>query len=186
MCAIAPERNFGPRILDSSAEDTAERLGVLLSLSAVVCNSFGLDFGGSGFGKSAQSQGSAEGLKEGLDKFWDTSARSADSQINAFLCRGRIGPGHRRDAPLGRKPTLLGGASIASGYTPSALAGALPRHPLPLKGCKSAIQRKIPQAELAPQDTGKSISEAPQSPSESAYDLHQRMQRKACQYPHPK
>ena len=31
-------------------------------------------------------------------------------------------------------PTLLGRASIASGYTPSALAGALPRHPLPLKG----------------------------------------------------
>ena len=37
--------------------------------------------------------------------------------------------GHRRDAPLGRMPTLLGGASIASGYTPPALAGALPRHP---------------------------------------------------------
>ena len=42
--------------------------------------------------------------------------------------------GHRRDAPLGRMPTLLGGASIASGYTPSALAGALPRPPYPLKG----------------------------------------------------
>ena len=42
--------------------------------------------------------------------------------------------GHRRDAPLGRMPTLLGGASIASGYTPPALAEALPRPPCPLKG----------------------------------------------------
>ena len=57
--------------------------------------------------------------------------------------------GHRRDAPLGRMPTHLGGASIASGYTPSALAGALPQHPLPLKGCKSAIQRKAPHAKFA-------------------------------------
>ena len=28
----------------------------------------------------------------------------------------------------------MGGASIASGYTPAAFAGAEPRHPLPLKG----------------------------------------------------
>lgn len=28
----------------------------------------------------------------------------------------------------------LGGASIAAGYTPDAFAGAMPRHPLPLKG----------------------------------------------------
>ena len=49
---------------------------------------------------------------------------------------GAPSPGHRRDAPLGRMPTHLGGASIASGYTPSALAGALPRPPCPRKGEK--------------------------------------------------
>lgn len=37
----------------------------------------------------------------------------------------------------------LGGASIASGYTPAAFAGAKPRHPLPLKGRKeNAMQTK--------------------------------------------
>lgn len=40
----------------------------------------------------------------------------------------------------------LGGASIASGYTPAAFAGAKPRHPLPLKGRRgsegSEMQRK--------------------------------------------
>ena len=55
---------------------------------------------------------------------------------------GRTGKGQCRGAPLGRMPTLWGGASIASGYTLSALAGAEPRHPLPLKGSKIAIQRK--------------------------------------------
>ena len=44
---------------------------------------------------------------------------------------GRTGQGHRRDAPLGQRSPPSGGASIASGYTPPALAGALPRHPQP-------------------------------------------------------
>ncbi len=185
MCAIVPERNFGPRILDSSAEDTGGRLGRAPSLPAVVCSRPGLDFGGSGFGKVSRARAEQRGRRSGINSgIHLPEVRTVRSMC--FCAVGRIGPGHRRDAPLGRKPTLLGGASIASGYTPSALAGALPRHPLPLKGCKSAIQRKIPQAEFAPQDTGKSISEAPQSPSESACDLHQRMQRKACQYPHLK
>ena len=40
-------------------------------------------------------------------------------------------------------PTFLGGASIASGYTPPALAGALPRHPLtPEGGERSSMQKK--------------------------------------------
>ena len=39
--------------------------------------------------------------------------------------------GHSQKRPDGGMPTFLGGASIASGYTPPALAGALPRHPLP-------------------------------------------------------
>jgi hypothetical protein len=43
---------------------------------------------------------------------------------------------------LGRKPTLLGGASIASGYTPPALAGALPRLPLPPKGGERRSMQK--------------------------------------------
>ena len=59
--------------------------------------------------------------------------------------------GHRRNAPMGRMPTLLGGASIASGYTPPALAGAMPRHPLPLKGRKSAVQKEARHAKSAPQ-----------------------------------
>ena len=46
---------------------------------------------------------------------------------------------------------LLGGASIASGYTPPALAGAFPRHPLPLKGRKDAVQKEAHHAEFAPQ-----------------------------------
>ena len=47
-----------------------------------------------------------------------------------------IGPGEGRRtpqpqrAPLGRKPTF-GRASIASGYTPAAFAGAKPRPPCP-------------------------------------------------------
>ena len=63
--------------------------------------------------------------------------------------------GHRRDAPLGRMPTRLGGTSIASGYTPSALAGALPQHPLPLKGSKSAVQRKAPPRKICAAETKK-------------------------------
>ncbi len=43
---------------------------------------------------------------------------------------------------MGRKPTLLGGASIASGYTPPALAGALPRLPLPPKGGERRSMQK--------------------------------------------
>ena len=55
-----------------------------------------------------------------------------DSDAVCGLCEPFVGETtfhHGRDAPLGRMPTLLGGASIASGYTPPALAGALPRHP---------------------------------------------------------
>ena len=36
--------------------------------------------------------------------------------------------------PAEAKNPPLGGASIATGYTPGAFAGAKPRHPLPLKG----------------------------------------------------
>ncbi len=36
--------------------------------------------------------------------------------------------------PVGAENPPSGGASIASGYTPAAFAGAMPRHPLPLKG----------------------------------------------------
>ena len=39
-------------------------------------------------------------------------------------------------------PTFLGEASIASGYTPSALAGALPRHPPAPKGVKKCNSEK--------------------------------------------
>ena len=46
---------------------------------------------------------------------------------------------------------LLGGASIASGYTPPAFAGALSRLPLPLKGRKSAVQKEARHAKSAPQ-----------------------------------
>ena len=57
---------------------------------------------------------------------------------------------------MGRMPTLLGGASIASGYTPSALAGALPRPPLPPKGGERNIMQKkkteIITARMTPAD----------------------------------
>ena len=57
---------------------------------------------------------------------------------------------------MGRKPTLLGGASIASGYTPPALAGALPRLPLPPKGGeRRSMQKKkteIITARMTPAD----------------------------------
>ena len=39
-------------------------------------------------------------------------------------------------------PTFLGGASIASGYTPPALAGALPRPPLPPEGGERSLMQK--------------------------------------------
>ena len=72
-------------------------------------------------------------------------------QCGQSLCRpkGSAQRGQRRCVPSGRMPTLLGGASIASGYTPSALAGAKPRRPLPLKGCKSTIQRKASYVKFA-------------------------------------
>ena len=44
--------------------------------------------------------------------------------------RGRSG----QKCPEGAKFPPFGGASIASGYTPEALARAKPRHPQPLKG----------------------------------------------------
>ena len=53
--------------------------------------------------------------------------------------------------PVGVEAHPFGGASIASGYTPPALAGALPRLPLPLKGRKSAVQKEAHHAEFAPQ-----------------------------------
>ena len=50
----------------------------------------------------------------------------------------------------------MGGASIASGYTPGALAGAKPRHPLPPKGGeRSQMQKKktaIITARMTPKD----------------------------------
>ena len=54
-------------------------------------------------------------------------------------------------------PTFLGGASIASGYTPPALARALPRHPLPPEGGRerSLMQKKkteIITARMTPAD----------------------------------
>ena len=45
--------------------------------------------------------------------------------------------GHSQKRPDGGMPTFLGGASIASGYTPPALAGALPRPPCPPRGTPS-------------------------------------------------
>ena len=44
--------------------------------------------------------------------------------------------------PVGAKFPPFGGASIASGYTPDALAGARPRHPQPQGGERSSMQRK--------------------------------------------
>ena len=44
--------------------------------------------------------------------------------------------------PVGAKFPPFGGASIASGYTPDALAGARPRHPRPQGGERSSMQRK--------------------------------------------
>ena len=79
-----------------------------------------------------------------LDPLWATVAGSGFLPKNGSVTAGR-------NALLGRKPTHLGGASIASGYTPPALAGALPRHPLPLKGRKSAVQKEARHAEFATQ-----------------------------------
>lgn len=42
----------------------------------------------------------------------------------------------RRGCVAGKR-SPLGEASIASGYTPPALAGAMPPHPQPLKGCRN-------------------------------------------------
>ena len=44
--------------------------------------------------------------------------------------------------PVGAKFPPCGGASIASGYTPDALAGARPRPPSPQGGERSLMQRK--------------------------------------------
>lgn len=44
--------------------------------------------------------------------------------------------------PVGAKFPPFGGASIASGYTPDAFAGARPRHPRPQGGERSSMQRK--------------------------------------------
>lgn len=44
--------------------------------------------------------------------------------------------------PVGAKFPPFGGASIASGYKPDALAGARPRHPRPQGGERSSMQRK--------------------------------------------
>ena len=67
------------------------------------------------------------------------------------------GQGQCRGAPLGRMPTLLGGASIVSGYTPSAFAGAMPRHLLSLKGCESAIQKEGATSNKHRQDSAQQI-----------------------------
>ena len=47
----------------------------------------------------------------------------------------------RKTSDMKLVPTM-GGASIASGYTPDALAGARPRHPRPQGGERSSMQRK--------------------------------------------
>ncbi len=50
----------------------------------------------------------------------------------------------------------MGRASIASGYTPTALAGAIPRHPLPPEGGERSLMQKkkteIITARMAPAD----------------------------------
>jgi len=44
--------------------------------------------------------------------------------------------------PVGTENPPSGGASIASGYTLDAFAGAKPRHPLPPKGEKGNVMQK--------------------------------------------
>lgn len=58
-------------------------------------------------------------------------SRYHPAKTNADV-RGRSG----QECPEGAKFPPFGGASIASGYTPDALAGAKPRHPQPPKGEK--------------------------------------------------
>ena len=73
------------------------------------------------------------------------STRSADSYF--LEPKGAPGEGSTETLRWGGCPPL-GGASIASGYTPSALAGAMPRHPLPLKGRKVQYRRRSPLQNL--------------------------------------
>lgn len=78
-------------------------------------------------------------------------------QCGQLLCGPKEAPGKgSAETPRwGGIPPKWVGASIASSYTPSALAGAWPRHPLPLtlllKGRKSSVQKNGQQAESAPQ-----------------------------------
>ena len=62
----------------------------------------------------------------------------------------------QQDAETRGLPTLWGGAIIASGYTPDALAGALPLHPGPYRGeRKPDLQKRktaIITARMTPKD----------------------------------
>jgi len=104
-------RAFLPTKMESNAGGDAERLGKSAQPLRRVLPPLQPRFRQFGLRQNAQGKGRAEGSIFQRDKFWDTSARSADSQINAFCAVGRTDPGHRRDAPLERKPTRLGGGT---------------------------------------------------------------------------
>ena len=104
-----------------------------------------------GFRQNAQGKGSAEGSKKEQDKFRPHICPQC-KQVN-FEQKGTRGVADEGTAETprwgGYPPDWVGQASRPAIRRPHS-PRAEPRHPLPLKGCKSAIQRKAPHAEFAP------------------------------------
>jgi len=97
------------------------------------------------FRQSAQVKGSAEGSIFVRDKFWDTFARSADSQINAFLCRGPHWARAPQKRPVGAEAHPVGwGKHRVRLYAVRTRWGAAPAPPAPKGGQKCNSEKDTP------------------------------------------
>ena len=145
MCAIVAGSGFHPKKLECQGRQKRREVGQVHPASRRIFWPWQHPIL---FRQNAQCKGRAEGSKKEPDKFRPHLSVVRTGTMHTEKCSGSAGSGQCRNAPLGRMPTLWGRISIASGYTPSALAGALPRHPLPLKARKVRYRRRGPLQNL--------------------------------------